>query len=337
MSKKYYLHRISYCAEISYQLLEEKNYLSTGYTGLFDKKLYKIVKNGDTDAFVNHVNDIWGVFPKGAWHLWRFLNFKKGDYIAVPKWGGLFSVYEITGDNFLGEKDLDDIIKNLDGYIEYKKQKDENGDKVDFFWEVKPIAVDISRSEYADATLTKRMHYRGTNVDCDDISNSIESSIKNFKKKAPINLSLDIIDACSNEILKLIKSKLNPIKFEELIKLYFNQCGASYVDKPDKINNKDGDSDIDASFDIIKTIIHVQAKFHEGNTDKWAIEQINDFIKNKSNDDGYSHIGWVISTCDDFSEEAKMKAYENNISLINGKTFAEMLIRAGVSSLEGNI
>ena len=65
--------------------------------------------------------------------------------------------------------------------------------------------------------------------------------------------------------------------------------------------------------------------------------QLRLYIKNKSNDDGYSHIGWVISTCDDFSEEAKMKAYENNISLINGKTFAEMLIRAGISSLEGNI
>ena len=136
MDKKYYLHRISYCYEISYQLLEEKNYLSTGYPALFDKKLYKIVKNGDIDSFKNHVSDNWGEFTKGAWHLWRFLNFKKGDYIIVPKWGGLFSVYEITGDNFLGEKDLDDIIKNLDGYKEYKKSED----NLDFFWEVKPIA-----------------------------------------------------------------------------------------------------------------------------------------------------------------------------------------------------
>ena len=334
MDRKYYLHRISYCYEISYQLLEEKNYLSTGYPGLFDKKLYKIVKNEDIDSFKNHVSDNWGEFRNGAWHLWRFLNFKKGDYIVVPKWGGLFSVYEITGDNFLGEKDLDDIIKNLDGYKEYKKSED----NLDFFWEVKPIAVDISRSEYADASLNKRMHYRGTNVDCDDISSSIKNAISSYKKKAPINLSFDIIDACSDEILKLIKSKLNPDKFEELIKLYFNQCGASSTYKPDKINNKDGDCDVDASFDLIKTIIHVQAKFHEGNTNEWAIEQIKDFIKNKSlNDDGYSHIGWVISTCDDFSEEAQKMANENNISLINGKTFAEMLIRAGVSSLEGNI
>ena len=64
MDKKYYLHRISYCYEISYQLLEEKNYLSTGYPALFDKKLYKIVKNGDIDSFKNHVSDNWGEFTK---------------------------------------------------------------------------------------------------------------------------------------------------------------------------------------------------------------------------------------------------------------------------------
>ena len=60
-----------------------------------------------------------------------------------------------------------------------------------------------------------------------------------------------------------------------------------------------------------------------------------DFIKNKSEYDGYIHIGWVISTCDDFFDEAKKLASQNNILLINGKDFAEMLIVAGISSLEG--
>ena len=69
-----------------------------------------------------------------------------------------------------------------------------------------------------------------------------------------------------------------------------------------------------------------------------GIEQINNFLEYKSsNEDGYSHIGWVISSCDDFSDDAKNLAIDNNILLINGKTFSEMLIKAGISSLEGNI
>lgn len=53
--------------------------------------------------------------------------------------------------------------------------------------------------------------------------------------------------------------------------------------------------------------------------------------------DDYSHIGWVISTRDDFSEEAKKKASEKNILLINVKSFSEMLLKAGINSIDSNL
>ena len=93
-------------------------------------------------------------------------------------------------------------------------------------------------------------------------------------------------------------------------------------------------------FEPIKTVIHVQAKFYDGVAGKWAIEQINDFIEfinNKPEDDGYIHIGWVISTCDDFSDKAKELATQNNRLLINGETFAEMLIRSGIHTIDKNL
>lgn len=104
---------------------------------------------------------------------------------------------------------------------------------------------------------------------------------------------------------------------------------------------------MEAVFEPIKTIIHVQAKAHKGYTDEWAIKQINEYIKNEKEDNEYTEnemednkyirIGWVISTCKYFSDEAKELADKNNILLINGETFAEMLIRSGIHTIDKNL
>ena len=93
---------------------------------------------------------------------------------------------------------------------------------------------------------------------------------------------------------------------------------------------------MEALFEPIKTVIHVQAKFYDKVAGKLAIEQINDFIEVINESDGYIHIGWGISTCDDFSNEAK-KLASHNILLINGETFAEMLIRSGIHTIDKNL
>ena len=333
METNYFLHRISYCYRFSHSMLE-KGYLSIGYENLFSEELYEIVENGDYyGEFKSYVQNMWGKCPKGIHHLWRFIHdFKKGNYIIVPQFGGVFSIYEIVGDNFIGknDKELESLLKPFINTEDYKKS--------DFFWKVKPIYTNIKRNEYANSELTRKMHYRGTNISCNDIAETINELLENLHNNRPINLTYDILNTCSESIFNLVRNRLNPSKFEKLIELYFKQCGADNIGKPSKIDNPNGDCDIQASFDLIKIIIHVQAKFHTDYTDKWAIEQINNFLEyNSSNEDGYSHIGWVISSCDDFPEDAKNLAIDNNILLINGKTFSEMLLKAGISSLEGNI
>lgn len=333
METNYFLHRISYCYRFSHSMLE-KGYLSIGYENLFSEELYEIVENGDYyGEFKSYVQNMWGKSPKGIHHLWRFIHdFKKGNYIIVPQFGGVFSIYEIVGDNFIGknDKELESLLKPFINTEDYKK--------LDFFWKVKPIYTNIKRNEYANSELTRKMHYRGTNISCNDIAETIKELLEKLHNNRPINLTYDILNTCSESIFNLVRNRSNPSKFEKLIELYFKQCGADNIGKPSKIDNPNGDCDIQASFDLIKIIIHVQAKFHTDYTDKWAIEQINNFLEyNSSNEDGYSHIGWVISSCDDFSEDAKNLAIDNNILLINGKTFSEMLLKAGISSLEGNI
>ena len=328
----YYLHRISYYESIASPLLKE-NYLSIGgFANLYGDKLHEIVAKKDKKAFDKLVKE--NTRFKSVPNLWRFLNFKKDDLIIVPS-PKKFSIYKIIGDKFVGneDKELSEAITKLK-----LNNLKENGQYIlGFFWKVEPVAVNISRSKYADALLTRRMHFRGTNINCNKIKDLIDSSIKRFKENKPIDLFSDIVDKCGDDILKLIKEKLNPAKFEKLIQLYFKQCGANDVYKPSKADNDEGDCDVEALFEPIKTVIHVQAKFYDKVAGKWAIEQINDFIEVINEDDGYIHIGWVISTCDDFSDKAKELAAQNNRLLINGETFAEMLIRSGIHTIDKNL
>ena len=50
--------------------------------------------------------------------------------------------------------------------------------------------------------------------------------------------------------------------------------------------------------------------------------------------DNYTYIPWVISTCEDFSDEAKNKAKDSKIRLINGKEFARMILEQGLQNID---
>lgn len=334
----YYLHRISYYKSISSPLLEKENYLSIGgFANLYGDKLYDIVAKKDKNAFNKYLKEKKSKF-KSAPKLWRFLNFKKDDLIIVPNpYGKKFSIYKIIGDKFLGneDKELSEALTKL-GLNNLKDEKYILG----YFWKVEPVAVNIITEDYADASLTSRIRYRGTNISCNDIKKSIDNAINGVREEKPINLYSDIIDNCLPLFLKLIKEKLNPDNFEELIGLYFKQCGANKVKILPKNAKKNGDCDVEAVFESIKTIILVQAKKYDGIAGKGAVEQISDFIKfieDKSEYYGYTHTGWVVSTSDDFSDEAKELATQNNILLIDGETFAEMLIRSGIHTIDKNL
>ena len=161
----YYLHRISYKKDISYPLLDKENYLSIGFGGVSIDKLYEIVAKNDRKALNKH--------------LWRFINFKKDDLIVIPK-PHKFSVYKIIGDKFIGNdnKELTEALTKLN------LNNNENGKyKLGFFWKVEPVVKNISRNEYADASLTRRMHYQATNITCNDIKDSIDNAIKDLTKR----------------------------------------------------------------------------------------------------------------------------------------------------------
>ena len=347
----YWLHRINNEVNISYPLLEEKGYLSIGFSDFCDKGFLEQLGNDEIawDCFENSILEIWGKKTRNRYSLWRFIKvMKKGDWVVVPEWGGTFSVYELTDDDVLLASDdsLDLPEKDWNGNkIERDKiynmlcttdQKDGYYD-IGFLRKCKPIECNIPRQEYADMALNSRMRILSMNADISDLKDSIETAVESFRSKKPINLKEKLVEKTVNIWNETIKKVLTPDKYEKLVKWYFTQIGASDVYIPPKnYEGKQGDVDVIATFESLKTIVYVQVKKYDGETSDWAVQQIVDFSNSKElGSDNYFSQFWVISSSDFFSEECKNMATANHVRLIDGKEFVQMLLDVGINSLDG--
>lgn len=350
---KYWLHRISHHSETSYPLLE-KGYLTIGFSDFSEQAFIDDILSPDTgekrwNVLEQYFRDEWGEQPRTRHNLWRFIEgFKTGDWVVVPTWWGQFSIYEIISDK-------PQPISNL-SLVEFKDwhehpltvreliyREDNVSIDLGFYWQVKPIETGISRYEYANAALTARMKIRNTNACINDLQKNIEAALSAYKSNKPINLHSKIVENTVEHIVRVLKDELSPDKFERIVMWYFERVGASEVYIPSKNEkDKEGDADVIATFEPIKTIIYTQAKFHSELTPQWAVQQITDYKKNKENlnqseieamDDDYSRISWVISTADGFNEETIKLAKEEKVQLIDGKKFATMLLEAGITNI----
>ena len=207
----YWLHRISYLAELSYPLLEN-GYLTIGFSDLTDSELIDKVLKNDWSFFNNQFQEKWGHIPRTRHNLWNFLKMEKGDVIIVPSWGTFF-VCEIIDDKplLIGETFSENLKSWGDKKIKTngKYLLSENDDVYDlgFARKVKVLYKNISRDKFADAKLTSRMKIRQTNAQINDLKTSIEKSIENYKENKPIHLHSIIIDKTTSFVLKL--SKMN--------------------------------------------------------------------------------------------------------------------------------
>lgn len=331
-NKKYWLHRVSHQSEYSYDLLEE-GYLTIGFKDIANESFYNTMTDESVsddekwNCLYKAFNDQWGTdLNRRRNSLWRFLEeFNEGDTVLVPKYKS-FDLYTIVSKPLL-----------------LKKEKPGIPDEVDlgFTLKVEPIYKGISRSEYAKRDLTSRMKIRLVNADISDLKKEIEESATAFKKNRPLDLGNEIIEKQSEQFLNVLKDNLNPDKFEQLISWYLTKSGADVVSIPAKNdpNKVDGsDADVIAEFYQLSIVILVQAKLHDGVTDDWAVEQINKYDmfeqSQDTNDQSTSYLSWVISTCDSYSEQAIKKAADNNVRLIDGKEFVEMIMKIGIKGIE---
>ena len=324
----------------AHPLLFKHNILSIGWCDFSEDEFAAQVKKEGMVAIERGMVEAGYGMPKNRWNLFRLIyEMKKGDIVVVPLWN-TFSVFEITSDVVITNESIDktllvdwnglSVTYKEDGYI-YNAEN--NVVDLGFYREVKPIALEIPRYEFADALLSMRMKIRQTNANINDLSNSVERAIQSFHSKNPINIKSEIIEETAPLLLAKIREYATDLKLERIVGDYLQSIGAR-VETPSKNESttEEGDADKVAYFDNIKVAIMVQVKMHQGITHDWAVQQIKAFKNNHEYGDYDTHM-WVISTCDDFSDEAKKLSQENSVRLISGIEFCKMLLDAGLEGL----
>lgn len=342
----YYLHRISHHKEWSYPLLAERNLLSYGWSHFAAQPNFVARHQAaDWTDVPDAVAQEWGQVTQ-RFALQRFLQMNDGDRVIVPTWKA-FHVYEIADDERRVPTDIEEDLIGLeswngttavirDGYLAEIVGDESPNIDLGFFRRVRSIARNISREGYADAALMSRMKAQQANLNIDDLQESVEHAIAQFQAQQPINVRHLIMQECAPVVRETILGNVSPRKFEQLIKLWFQHQGFSAEIPPRNEHGKEGDADIIATFESLKLIVYVQAKRHDGQTNAWAVEQIQKYKEYKSrngDDDEYTRVPWVISTAEEFSRDCEEQARNARVRLIDGIEFATMLLDSGIEKL----
>lgn len=170
---------------------------------------------------------------------------------------------------------------------------------------------------------------------------------EDFEKNSPDYISMISHRASDsrNQYLEKIKSALQGVgnsEFEYLISELFEKNGYTCIEK--NWYDKEG-GDVDLVFEcfnqhtlmynifeiceVNKPHIYVQAKKKRG-TDSGDIVGVEQLVKMLEHIPEKNAILMVINLTDEFSHGAKTLAYDNGIILINGLTFASLLVRYGI-------
>lgn len=343
MAGKYYLHRISHESNASYSLLD-KGYLTLGWSLFKEKVILEAARDGDEQRFNSIAKEYSEDHNRSRWCMWYFGKMDIGDIVVVPLYGGKFSVCEVT-DIAKPISDLEGVEDSFIGKWDSHQLKVLEGNLIDctdnriidlgFYIKVKTLVSEVQRKK-ADGRLISRMKMRQTNGEISEIGQYVDSVIQT--KGEPASFYTRTMETLSENMRKSIVEKLNDTRFEKLVKWYLEQCGASKVyippkNSPDKVDG--ADADVIAEFENLKYIVYVQAKWHDGKTKDWAVQQVAKYKDQNAEDDSeYTYATWVVSSGEDFSEEAYALAMEKKVRLINGYEFARMILNIGVDNID---
>lgn len=335
-----WLHRISHEWEISYPLLE-KGFLSIGWSVFSDREFMSGVTEKGYEYLYQCFKEEFGYVSPNRFSLYRFIvEMKAGDRVVVPT-GNEFGIYEVLGEAVpVSEIDFPDDLKTYDNRSVTIKDgllnTDDRTFDIGFIIPVKTIEQNIPKNQYAGNMLSNYMQAQQTNLNISHLSESVNKAIEYFRLKKPVNIRSEMIEEFKSMVLDKIKSISNTGNLTNLLEWYCRKCGAVVPYINCDIEDKEGEADIIAIFEPLKLILYIHAKFCEQSASDWAVGIIDDYGKYRINecDDGYSRIAWLITAVKEYDIKAAEKARANDVVLINGLQFAEMLLDAGFGGMD---
>ena len=341
--KRYWMHRISLERDVKQVLLDYDGLLLTGWGKLSNNIFLNKVLGKDRSDYDSAYQSDFGELTRNRYCLFMFLNeFKKGDYVIVPG-DKDFSIYEIVGERPFSKEHIVESANSAESCCEF----DYNAGKyfrkgtldeleLGFFWEVNLIQSNIPRDGFADNALRKRLKFQMTDIEMTDLKDSIEEAIKNKRANNPIDLRGEIVSSTTSTITDKLINKINDTKLEKVVEWYLQRLGATSTLIPAKRNltTSQGDVDVVAPFYDLRVVALVQVKQHSQNVDKTAVEQVvNAKVYYEAQYPDYTPLLWVITTCNLFTDDAIDYAIENNVRLIGGDEFVQMILDVGLKDL----
>ena len=342
---KYYLHRISHEDQISYSLLK-KGYLTLGWSSFTDSGILDAARVDGYPDFDKITEREGENKNRSRWSMWYFARMKEGDMVVVPQYDGLFSIYRVLAPAVpIAEikNDVESVTgmwdKNITAVWKDNLLVTDRVIDLGFAISVAPVIEDTKRS-FLPGKLTSRMKIQTTSADISDLQEYIEMGIEACKNGKPVTIYEASICNLVDEMQEKINGILNDSRFEKLIEWYLQEIGATstWIPAKNEAGKREGaDVDIVAVFENLHFIVYVQAKWHTGKTDGWAVEQISKYVDQRE-DRGdnyldYTYAAWVISSADRFSDDAMSDAKDKNVRLIDGKEFSKMLIDVGLLNI----
>ena len=338
----YWLHRISNEWGVAKPLLD-KGYLTIGWQYLMSisPTLRDCIVDRHGEGFEPLMDELKAHY-RSRWCLNRFARFMPGDTVVVPLYDKCFAIAEVenSAKSILDlplevVNELKDVNLSVNGLTDISDSQNIRDIDIGFFVKIKTPVKIIPRS-FAEDKLQTRMKMRQTNASINDLAKEVDDAAK---REAPVDVHEILVEETANAILGKIKKYVTADNFERVVKWYMERIGASKVYIPPKNSSEKedyADADVVAVFESLGVTIYIQVKKHDDKTDGWAVEQISKYDENqeKNSIDGMTYIPWVVSTAEDFKEEAKVKAIEKGVKLINGKEFARMLAEVGVNGID---
>lgn len=338
----YWLHRISNEWGVAKPLLD-KGYLTIGWQYLMSisPTLRDCIVDRHGEGFEPLMDELKARY-RSRWCLNRFARFMPGDTVVVPLYDKCFAIAEVenSAKSILDlplevVNELKDVNLSVNGLTDISDSQNIRDIDIGFFVKIKTPVKIIPRS-FAEDKLQTRMKMRQTNASINDLAKEVDDAAK---REAPVDVHEILVEETANAILGKIKKYVTADNFERVVKWYMERIGASKVYIPPKNSSEKedyADADVVAVFESLGVTIYIQVKKHDDKTDGWAVEQISKYDENqeKNSIDGMTYIPWVVSTAEDFKEEAKVKAIEKGVKLINGKEFARMLAEVGVNGID---
>jgi len=257
---------------------------------------------------------------RSAGNAWRFIRvMEKNDIVIVPHKSDFYIAQILSGPKY-------DKAKFIEDRAYYRDVKWLN-DK-------KPIP-----RKYARAALQSRMRIRHTCSFANDIMDDINDIINIIQNKQEPSLFSDF-EFKLKKLTKdeLLKGRLNPTEFENLIGKLLSSLGFEVISKFRGISDKGIDILCHYNlYGIIKLRIGVQIKWYDtakGLINKNVVDELlNGMMQNEC------FMGCIITT-GDFSDDTidyVNELYQNEnifITLINGDVLASIIVNKGLSLID---